>query len=108
MLAMRRMTVETINKTLKDRTRNRRESLDILPYGRGPISASRLLSKSNELPVIVRGIFVGFDSRQPICQLVRLVDKDRQALWADIQFLALEFDHDKRSFLFGGAAIETR
>ena len=84
MLAMRRMTVDRINKPPKAKTRDRGESWDIIPYRRGTISASRLSSKSNELPVIVRRIFVGFDSRQPIGQLVRLVDQDRQALGADV------------------------
>ena len=60
-----------------------------------------------QLFAIFGGIFRQFDAGEFMRKLMRLMNQSWQALSADIEFLALEFECDERSLQFGGAAVET-
>jgi hypothetical protein len=62
---------------------------------------------SEHLVMVLCGRAEVLRAGQLIGQIGGLMDQDRQALWADIDFVPLELDDQQRFFLFVCIAVQT-
>jgi hypothetical protein len=56
--------------------------------------------------IVWRRVFRRFKIRKFLCQLIRFMDQDRQALWTDVILVPLEFQMNERAVHVGRAAVQ--